>query len=263
MAAIRDVVHRVPWTRQPQFPVPIDWGNPITRGLQVAMLPASRPVDLAGNNLLTYDTGVTYQDDPNGRGFLFDGATNGISTVGIAPSAYTMFGLVNQNALGAAKGVISIGSGSAYTGQLRADSADWSYYHSTAGGGTDILASDPGTVVVGKLTAIAGTWDGLNGIKLYRAGVLRASSTVITGRPVSYLKVGLQWAGSIYVALLWSRALTAIEHVSLAANPWQVFLGQSRRIWTPTATGIPTLSASTFKPATLTSTGWTPRVTAT
>ena len=261
--SIRDVAHRVPWTRQPQFPVGVDWGNPITKGLQVAMLPASRPVDVAGNNLLTYDTGVTYQVDPTGKGFLFDGATNGVSTVGNATGAYTLFALVNPNALGGGKGVISIGTGAAYTAQIRADNADWSYYHSTSLN-SDILASETGAVVVGTLTAIAGTWDGLTGINLYRGGLLRSSNTVVSSRPVAYTKVGLQWAGTIYVALFWSRALTPAEHASLGTNPWQVFLGQSRRIWTPTSSaGIPTLSASTFKPATLTSTGWTPRITAT
>ena len=49
---------------------------------------------------------------------------------------------------------------------------------------------------------------------------------------------------------------------ALSENPWQLF--EPRRIWVPQAaiTGLPTLSASTYKPGTLTATGWTPRITA-
>ena len=272
MAAIRDVVHRVPWTRQPQFPVGIDWGNPITKGLQFAVVPFSRLTEAANNGVLTYDTGATYLNDPVvGRGLFFNGSTDGISLPASPAGAYTVFGLVNINVLNATRNVMSMGSGTAYAMQLRADSGNWSYYqYNAASGGTDILAGENGTVVAGQITAIAGTWDGLTTISLYRGGVQRATALAPTLRAIASARVGQDnfgakqtWSGSIYIAMMWARALSPAEHASLAANPWQVFLGQSRRIWTPGPVSVPTLSASTFKPATLTSTGWTPRVTAT
>lgn len=52
------------------------------------------------------------------------------------------------------------------------------------------------------------------------------------------------------------------QATDLAINPWQLF--QPRRIWVPQSaiSGLPTLSASTYKPGTLTASGWTPRITA-
>jgi hypothetical protein len=62
----------------------------------------------------------------------------------------------------------------------------------------------------------------------------------------------------------WNRELSNIERVSVGRNPWQLFERPSRRLWAPSgaAPSVPTLSASTYKPGTLTATGWQPRVTA-
>ena len=60
MAAIRDVVRRVPWTRQPQFPVGVDWSKPINSGLQATFSPVTgRMVDTNQNGFTppTTDTG--------------------------------------------------------------------------------------------------------------------------------------------------------------------------------------------------------------
>ena len=263
MAAIRDVVHRVPWTRQPQFPVPIDWSNPITRGLQIAVLPASWAVDLASNSQLTFDSSIVSKDDPQGRGFFFNGTLNAISLSKPISGAYTFFGYVNINATNASRNVILMGTGGAYGSMIRVDTTSWVHAQYTPAQG-DVLATETGAVVSGQPTMIAASWDGLASVSMYRGGILRASSAPISMRPVATIQIGQLWSGSIYLQLLWSRALSPVEHASLAANPWQVFLGQSRRIWTaPPAAAVPTLSASTFKPATLTSTGWTPRVTST
>jgi hypothetical protein len=73
-----------------------------------------------------------------------------------------------------------------------------------------------------------------------------------------------RWAQGSYALFLGhNRAISLQEHVELSRNPWQLF--EPRRIWVPqaAAAGLPTLSASTYKPGTLTSTGWTPRITAT
>lgn len=72
-----------------------------------------------------------------------------------------------------------------------------------------------------------------------------------------------QFEGSLYVVGAWQQALSERALADLTLNPWQLFA--PRQIRVPVAAGgpsLPTLSASTFKPATLTATGWTPRVTA-
>lgn len=65
---------------------------------------------------------------------------------------------------------------------------------------------------------------------------------------------GVHFAGSFF------DPAWAIEK---SHNLWQLF--EPRRIWVPqsAASGLPTLSLSTYKPSTLTSSGWTPRITAT
>ena len=255
--AIRDVIRNVPRTRQPQTPTGIDWGNPITKGLQFAVVPFSRLTEVVNNGVLTYDTGATYQDDVTGRGLFFNGTTDGISLPGSASSAYTVFGLVNINAANATRNVMSLGTGAAYAVQLRADSGNWSFYQSTATGGTDLLAGETGTVVAGKVTAIAGTWDGLSVISLYRDGLQRASTVALTIRGSTSARVGQDnfgakqgWSGSIYIALMWARALTAAEHVSLAANPWQIFSPLIRKIWVPAAGGAASFAAASISIAT-------------
>ena len=133
--AIRNIIGNVPRTRQPQIPAGIDWGNPITKGLKFAVVPFSRLTEVVSNGILTYDTGATYLDDPvAGRGLFFNGTTDGISFPGSAPSAYTLFGLVNINVLNATRNVMSLGTGTSYAAQLRADTGNWSFYQAISPG---------------------------------------------------------------------------------------------------------------------------------
>lgn len=70
-------------------------------------------------------------------------------------------------------------------------------------------------------------------------------------------------AGSVQHVNIWNRALSASEMRDVYRNAFAIYA--PRRIYIPTAAaagGLPTLSASTYKPGTLTSSGWTARVTA-
>ena len=74
--------------------------------------------------------------------------------------------------------------------------------------------------------------------------------------------------GGVLAWGVWNRVLTADEaqflHQAVTLSDWN-WLFEPRRIWVPqtAASGLPTLSLSTYKPGTLTASGWTPRITAT
>lgn len=68
-----------------------------------------------------------------------------------------------------------------------------------------------------------------------------------------------------YVALglMWDRPLAASEYLALYDNPWQLFEPQRAYIGEVAAAGgVPNLSSATYKPGSLTTVGFQPRVTA-
>ena len=70
--------------------------------------------------------------------------------------------------------------------------------------------------------------------------------------------------GGIYLVATWSWALSVNELNALALNPWQLFGPQ--RLVIPSFSAAPTmpvLSAPTYVPGSLTSSGWIPQITAT
>lgn len=116
------------------------------------------------------------------------------------------------------------------------------------------------------------TWDGVNTIAYSRGRVAKTTSTAYTAtlntNRITRLATrrALSTDDSLTKRTLiaaWNRPLRPAEIQALTENPWQLF--EPRRIWVPqsAAAGLPALSASTYKPGTLTSTGWTPRITAT
>lgn len=87
-----------------------------------------------------------------------------------------------------------------------------------------------------------------------------------TLKPAASMRVNLatlRLNGAISTALVWGRALSDNEIAEVSRDPWQLFA--PRRILMPTvaASTLPTLSAATFVPGSLTSSGFRPRVTAT
>jgi hypothetical protein len=68
----------------------------------------------------------------------------------------------------------------------------------------------------------------------------------------------------IVIAGFTDRVWTGIDALSFHKNPWQLFEPLPRSIWVPVSAGatVPTLSAATYMPASITSSGFRPRVTA-
>jgi hypothetical protein len=72
------------------------------------------------------------------------------------------------------------------------------------------------------------------------------------------------WGVALYAHLLCRMPDSWCANASRLDSVW-ASLFEPRRIWVPqsAASGLPTLSLSTYKPGTLTASGWTPRITAT
>ena len=85
----------------------------------------------------------------------------------------------------------------------------------------------------------------------YKNGKLHASANTSSGGTVSSSITNFHiggrgssnlatWAGVIEFTAVWNRALSALEHAQIAANPWQLFAPIQRTIWVPSAGGGPT-----------------------
>ena len=272
MAAIRDVVHRVPWTQQPQAPVPLDGSSAATRGLVRAVgFIGQFPFKVITPAGVLYDGGygtagmspVVTPGGPftklGGGGYLV-GVTSSVASTGDQKASFVTFHFV----LGATGALIqTTGTGSAVDGTatLNADGTIALTCNGNATITTPALRSGVHTIafINDRGAGRQAIW--VDGIKVSAETTSTAQAGFSSDRCFS----GQNTTGNLSFAGLGSFSICPPDTTmaNLSANPWQIFLGQSRRMWTATATGIPTLSASTFKPATLTSTGWTPRVTAT
>lgn len=90
------------------------------------------------------------------------------------------------------------------------------------------------------------------------SNVATVGQTWVSGAP----QAGLYLNGSVAIWGIWNRALSNYEIQQLYENPWQLFAPRRIPIPTPAAAAVPTLSASTYVPGSMTSTGWRPQITA-
>lgn len=98
-------------------------------------------------------------------------------------------------------------------------------------------------------------WDGAR--QHYATHSIASPTFIIT----HFGSSGSEEPGDIAMLAVWARILSDRECAELSRNPWQIF--EPRRIFfSASAPTFPTLSAATYMPGSLTSTGFRPRVTA-
>lgn len=263
------LLFRQPRTSQPQGPVGIDWGNPITRGLLSALLPnnlatktksgGSVPlrvaqqgiVALGGSSALAYDTtasiGSTATIFMLGNMVGQSGSAANLAGIGTTSGGSQLFIFQGAQIAGAtgARGVLRLVN---------------------AGGITSVeSASLGGSGTTSAIEAWCCVYDGTTALKLYRNGVddtggnanvgasgaaTSLNAPCINGKfnsAVAYAPSGSQQA----LVLAFNRALTVADIKSLSANPWQIFTPQFRQIWVPA-------SVSIYRPSSdVLTTGWT------
>lgn len=125
---------------------------------------------------------------------------------------------------------------------------------------------------VGKLYSIVGTFKSGGKRNLFVNGVKDAENTTARAPAgMTSLLIGSYLASAAYSSAMTGHInLSAVlpvylsdeEARGLSENPWQIFRRSPQVLYFDVSTSLPTLSASTYKPGTLTASGWTPRITA-
>jgi hypothetical protein len=232
--------------KQPQHAPVIDWGNPITRGLQVAWV-ASHPGRAFGPANVTVSTNTTTPSAiSGGRAGQAAGSTGYLAfSANNVFQANTWTGVVFGHTFGNSVSTVSLFTAANAPGGSTADRS----IYVTNSGGNRVLAAylfDGGVNTVAGTAAVdfdrphlfAGASDG-SSVAAWTDGQLAASQSAANGGYTGYgasgpqMIVGYgcpglgQYTASSDVRaslfLWWTRALSASEHRALADNPYQVF----------------------------------------
>src|SRR5574337_182611 len=277
------LTRRIPRCSQPQGALRIDWANPITRGLcfvavysdgSLTNLAAGDRADrgasavsgvgAAGRTL--YATAQPYAASWPGALVTSDGAGTGdytllsfsapvaegtiSSLISQASGSTQLYLLANTNGgYGVSSGTLTLGEWDGNNPMFEAPGVvdgGWHVFVGVRSGTTRYIDCDgvhvgTGTGVVARVYA--------SGAFLYSSGIYGYTNWT---RPHPHV-----------MQAAWNRALTPAERKNIGRNPWQVFAPQ--RLWLPTSAAggsLPTLSAATYMPGSLTSSGFRPRVTA-
>lgn len=247
---------RAPWTQQPPpgTALQIDWTNPLTRGLILAVV-GGQPNDLVS-------------------GVYVPGGSN-TGPVGVTPPVPYAGGMGVP--AGAAVGFPYYG----IPGGIPPDASNWTCLtlatlYSGATYQTDYVVGWAGEISAGFAigvafstaifrSSIAGTnishavslmdnREHLLGVSLgggtgraWKDGVQVASASCSTptfsfAQNYTRFAVGSDSMTAGYkvpvgLTLLYSRELSAVEHAQLARNPWQLFATTARRVWVPVGAG--------------------------
>lgn len=235
------------WAIKPNGPVRVNWSNPITQDLAVALIPGS-PEAVSGGPLVIAN-GASLAPGPDGLGFATAAASS--DDVVYAPSGHVGIGTGNLTdiALVHLTGeptnfTYAMGSYSGATNgvmmTLRHTSAgsNWGVYESNAGA---LLNSEEGGILAAGRHVLVHTRDGTTH-RLYRNAVLRNSiSSANTDTTTNAVCAGniLTSGGSfspgpvanIPLVARFKRCLSAEEVIEISHRPWQIFAPLRRRLY--------------------------------
>jgi hypothetical protein len=254
--------------RQPANPhlVRIDWNNPLTRGLVIALLPdtTGRMVNIANPSIQFTQGGLAATMGAGRYGRHFAKATANASTIYNANRTGSLS--PGNSGIVLLHGITASGNGNGLVG-FNASNAG--FY---IGSGGQLGLTIASSVVATGTTTIVGPavlgWSALTGnYKLYLNGVDDTNTSSGSTFGISGLidRVGIfsggthQGTSSQALILQWSRQLSPAEHKALARNPWQVFTRTARDVLV--AAGGVTNNPLTAPLGTLTLTGLVPTIT--
>ena len=221
------------WDTQPQEAVEIDWGNPLTNGLERCGA-MGRDAVLGVNLVRSPSASLTARE----RGVE-------MSIVRDSDDAWTLpAGAALPDGVGAACTLFAVASADTHphggNGQtIRLDGRGELYFGSFGtprimsimrndGGGALVLtATVPDPYVGGQYYAVASRY-GSNGTDLFIDGALRGSRNGASSLSPSDGRIIVgpgQMSGGVLCYAAWSRQLTDEEIASVSANPWQLFRG--------------------------------------
>lgn len=232
---------------QPQGPVEIDWADPLSNKLLLAVVGGNVLYDAANKAPLTR-SGLSASAGVRGLGI----STGTVAGTGIlllpntdryrlVGTDCTIFALASTHPTDTGIHTIwSVRDASTQVSQLTVDPASNNMNYVLAGvSGAGLSASGP----IKNKTWFAMTLTGTT-IGLYmdgQSGAITPSGqfTTSTINPALYNRNsgGRGWAGQNYLTLIFERGLSATEIKQLADNPWQLFAPIKRQIWVPVSAG--------------------------
>jgi hypothetical protein len=276
------IIRQIPWTEQPQEAVGVDWSNPLSAGLISAVIGGQR-FDCFGRRI-TFNSTTTTAPGADGLRTVTNGTTDSayIDIPTQVLTAWTIWGRTTPTSLaldatlgslgntGTSTPTVSLRMGNATSNRLQYwQRADNSGSISAGPRDSGVAVFSAGETLSVSLSVSTPTAL-LRGFK--NGALIEAPSTNIAANSWTVNRIGI---GVLYAAgnfslgaygssllLFFNRELSDSEQASLAANPWQLFAARVQRIWSPAAAAIPTLSAATFLPGSITASGFRPRVTA-
>ena len=263
---------RQPRTSQPQQPVGIDWGNPITRGLIEVYNPVTA---LSSIDNTTYSTTGTVLKVVNRRGqATFAGSGSGAGKTRVfsrltsaaecsifasvtpkgAISATQSFG--GSGNTSSANPMFLIGSGSTDASQVSFRVRNLAATNQEVTSASGVLVADTPITIAGCRSE-AGNFHRVyaNGLRLATAAATAIGAVdynTFAAHGLLRTSFGLQVGSEVNLLMAWNRALSDADIASLSANPWQIFASLSRQVWVPTA--VVSISRPTSD---ITTSGWT------
>lgn len=226
------------WNRQPQIPVGIDATSPFAKGLVRAFLPPYF-IDLAKRTAVVRGSEITVGADNGYQSFIHPSA---IGSTGITFKEFNILSgasmlLFQRRFSSGNNGWMDVNIDS----QIEHFYWDGKVYSSAFGNarwisalGTNIDYQLPHTF--GCSVTAAKQIATLNGSLFFQDN--RALSLGIYPNPRLLIgSSGYSYNGALYVALMWDRALSFDELVSISNNPWQIFAPLNRIIYFPVSTG--------------------------
>lgn len=260
MARIRQIAR--PWTQQPQQAVPIADG--CADGLELLVNYGVSDMDLLRGRGMTVTGSPALGASPLGRSLVVPsgGYSSGGYAVGPRGGALPLSLLLVSYI--SAQGALCSVADTYYSGDpfllLSSDASDLRLF---AGGAWRTL----GPSATG-LQCIGLRYDGA-AIEAWRNGAMVWSMALASlgSNNSANLYVGGGYgsaaAAAYAMAAYWHRDVGAAAMGALTSDPWSLFA--PRRLWLPASAAggsLPTLSAATYMPGSLTSVGFRPRVTA-
>ena len=269
-----------PRTSQPQVAVGVDWSNPITRSLEWAKIAPSALFTGAFGGQPTLGGGAT--PDPQtlvaGISSKYDTTNYAVLPAGIGNAAEGTVLVVHAST------ALPPSGGGGYSHVLASNispssSNGWMLMLGNGNGYLTLRTVNPaagyadGTVALndGRVHASIGVWRTASGaqVRSYVDGRVNGTGTNAAAGSVSQdtwvgkaqdsFWSGLQ--GNILFVALFRRALSDSEALALSANPWQLLLQPSRRLWVaPAVVGGTSLTPGA---AALVLAGYAPTVTRT
>jgi hypothetical protein len=222
------------WNRQPQIPVGIDATSPFATGLVRAFLPPYS-FDLARHSTVELGSEITVGVDNGYQSFIQTSATGstGITFKEFAISSGASLLLFQRRFSTNSNGWMYVN-----TNTLKDHFCYNDYVYSSVFSNTRWIDSvDPvGNYQLPHTFACSVTPSSqistLNG-KLFVQNSLSVSLGISANPRLLIAGSGYSYNGALYVALMWNRALSFNELVSISQNPWQVFAPLNRVIYFP------------------------------